>query len=154
MAIYKRHAPYVAGVVYRVCGADSELDDILQETFIEGLARLSTVQEPAKLRGFLVTIAVRRVQARFSLRARMRRLVAGLFGVSPAVSDPDARARVHALYERLASAVPKKRVAWVLHRIEGYTLPEVADQTGASLASVKRWIADVDVHLEATDESP
>lgn len=151
--LYKRHAAYVAGVVYRMLGSDGELDDIVQETFVEGLRRLDTLEDPTKLRPFLVTIAVRRIHARLSLRYRMKSLVSNLFGTAPAVSDPDARGQVHALYEELAKVAPKKRVVWVLHRIEGHTLPETAEQAGASLATVKRWIADVDQELEARDEA-
>lgn len=147
-ALYRRHSTHIAGVVYRMLGADGDLDDIVQETFVQGLRQLASLNEPQKLRSFLVTIAVRRIHARLSVRYRMKALVSGLFGVAPSVSDPDAREPVHELYQRLATVDGKKRIAWVLHRVEGYTLPEVAEQSGASLATVKRWIADVDTQVE------
>jgi RNA polymerase sigma-70 factor, ECF subfamily len=150
-ALYQRHAAYVARVVHRILGRDADLDDIVQETFVEGLRQLRTLKDPAKLRSFLVTIAVRRVQARFSLRRRMRRLAAELFRLSPASSDPAETDQVHALYQLLDRVPPKHRIAWVLHRIEEHTLPEVAEQTGASLATVKRWIAGVDERVEVQD---
>ena len=150
-ALYHRHAAYVARVVHRILGTDADLDDIVQETFVEGLRQLRTLKDPAKLRPFLVTIAVRRVHARFSLRRRMRQLAAELFRLSPASSDPEAGQRVHALYRLLDRVPARHRIAWVLHRIEEHTLPEVAEQTGASLATVKRWIAQVDERVEAQD---
>lgn len=152
-ALYQRHAAYVARVVHRILGKDADLDDIVQETFVEGLRQLPTLKEPAKIRSFLVTIAVRRVQARFSLRRRMRLLAAQIFRLSPVASDPAASDRVHSLYQLLDRVPPKHRIAWVLHRIEEHTLPEVAEQTGASLATVKRWIAQVDERVEAHDVS-
>ncbi|HEY8430134.1 MAG TPA: sigma factor, partial [Sandaracinaceae bacterium] len=33
--LYRRHAPYVAGVVYRLMGDELELDEIVQDTFVE-----------------------------------------------------------------------------------------------------------------------
>lgn len=150
-ALYQRHAAYVARVVHRILGRDADLDDIVQETFVEGLRQLPTLKDPAKLRPFLVTIAIRRVHARFSLRRRMRLLAAQLFRLGPVASDPAGGDRVHALYQLLDRVPPKHRIAWVLHRIEEHTLPEVAEQTGASLATVKRWIAQVDERVEAHD---
>lgn len=150
-ALYQRHAAYVARVVHRILGRDSELDDIVQETFVEGLRQLPTLQDPAKLRSFLVTIAVRRIHARFTWRRRMREIAAQLFHTSARASDPAGDERVRALYEVLDRQPANHRVAWVLHRIEAHTLPEVAEQTGASLATVKRWIAKVDGEVEAHD---
>ena len=150
-ALYHAHSAYIAGVVYRMLGGDADLDDIVQETFIEGYRQLPSIREPSKLRSFLVTIAVRRIHARLSLRYRVTGLARRLFGTSPRVSDPEDASRVHALYEVLAACGARERVAWVLHRVEGYTLPEVAEQTEVSLATVKRWILRVDKQVEAHD---
>lgn len=149
--LYKLHASHIARVVTRTLGKDADLDDIVQETFVEGLRQLDSLQEARKLRSFLVTIAVRRIYARMSLRYRMKALASQLFGVTPAVSNPDAAERVHSLYELLSKVGARHRIAWVLHRVEGYTLPEVAVHVDASLATVKRWIAQVDQQLEAHD---
>lgn len=153
-AIYRRHASHVAGVVYRLLGRDGDLDDIVQETFVDALKGIGELRDANKLRAFLVTIAVRRIHSRLSFRYRMKSLAAQLFGVTPSVSDPDAQMGVHALYQALAMLPPKQRIAWVLHRIEGYTLPEVAEQTGASLATIKRWVLAIDRALEANDAAP
>ena len=147
-ALYRRHAAYVAGVVYRILGRDADLDDIVQEAFVEGLGQLARLEDRSKLRPYLVTIAVRRIHARLSLRYRLKSLASALFGSSPTVSDPAAREPVHDLYRALERVAPRHRVAWVLHRVEGYTLPETAELAGASLATVKRWIADIDGHAE------
>jgi len=75
-------------------------------------------------------------------------MAAKLFDVAPRVSDPAQQQEVHALYRALEQVPPKHRVAWTLHRVEGFTLPEVADQCEASLATVKRWVAKVDEQVE------
>jgi RNA polymerase sigma-70 factor (ECF subfamily) len=147
-ALYRRHAPYIARLIYRILGSDSDLDDILQETFVDGFRQLEALTEHHKIRSYLVTIAVRRIHARLSFRYRVRKLGQQLLGTSPRVSDPELRATVHALYAALGRVDPRHRIAWVLHRVEGYTLPEVAQQTTASLATVKRWVAAVDQVVE------
>lgn len=152
-AVYRRHASYIAGVVYRILGQDADLDDVVQETFVEGLRCLPGLQDRSRLRAFLVTIAVRRVQRRIGWKTRWRALVSRLGVVAPQVSDPAHREVVHALYQRLARVPAKHRVAWILHRVEGFTLPEVAAHCGASLATVKRWIAEVDAQQEVPHET-
>lgn len=152
--LYKRHARYVAGVVYRILGQDADLDDIVQEAFVEGFRRLGTITDRSKLRGFLVTIAVRRIHRRLGWRYRWREAASKLFDVAPRVSDPAEREGVHALYRALENVPAKQRIAWVLHRVEGFTLPEAAEQSEVSLATVKRWIARVDAAVEVGSENP
>jgi RNA polymerase sigma-70 factor (ECF subfamily) len=150
-ALFKRHAAYLAGVVYRILGQDADLDDVVQEAFVEGFRRLGTMEDRSKVRAFLVTIAVRRIHRRLGWRYRWRDTASKLFDVAPRVSDPGHREGVHALYGVLGRVPPKERIAWVLHRVEGFTLPEAAEQSGVSLATVKRWIARVDTEVEAAD---
>jgi RNA polymerase sigma-70 factor (ECF subfamily) len=147
-ALYRRHAHGIAALVYRTLGHDADLDDVVQETFVEGFRQLGALSDRTKLRPWLTTIAVRRIHARLAWRYRLRGLATRLFGVAPAVSDPAAREPVHALYRALARAPAKQRLAWTLHRVEGLTLPEAGDHCGVSLATVKRWIAAVDEIVE------
>ncbi len=151
--LYKRHARGVAGLVYRTLGQDADVDDIVQETFVEGLRQLGTLADRTKLKPYLTTIAVRRIHARMAWRYRVRGLAARLFGVAPRVSDPEAREPVHALYRALARAPARQRTAWTLHRVEGMTLPEAGEHCGVSLATVKRWIVAVDAILESSNET-
>ncbi len=150
--LYRRHAPHIAAIARRSLG-EGEMDDIVQETFIQGLGQLGALREPAKLRSFLVTIAVRRIYARLSLRYRLTALASQLFRISPRSSQPQATERVRALSELLGRAAPRHRIAWVLHRVEGYTLPEVAEHTDTSLTTAKRWIAGIDQQLEALNDA-
>ena len=151
--LYQRHATHIATAVRRCLGHDAEVDDIVQETFVQGLGQLASLREPSKLRSFLMTIAVRRSYARLSLRYKLSALMSQLFQVAPAASVPETADRAHALFDALNAVNPRHRMAWVLHRVEGYTLPEVANLTDSSLTTVKRWIAKVDDCVEAIDES-
>ena len=55
--LYLRHARYVARVVYRLMGDDAELDDIVQDTFVDAADGIASVHEPASIRRWLVVIA-------------------------------------------------------------------------------------------------
>lgn len=141
-AIYRKHARYVAGVVYRLMGSDSEIDDVVQETFVAASEGLGTLKEGATLRAWLVTIAVRKVARRLAKRQRQRWL-AGMFGrTEPHAASPEVEGDAYALYQALAAIGVDRRVPWTLHHVEGLTLPEVAEHCGVSLATVKRRIAE------------
>ncbi len=146
--LYRRHARYVAGVVYRLLGSDSELDDVMQETFCDALKALSSLKDPAGLRPWLARIAVRRVHKCLIKRRRWRWLVDATEKVAPLSSDPAERERVEALYRALEELPPNLRVPWTLHAIEGETLPQVAVLCEISLATVKRRIAEASARLD------
>jgi RNA polymerase sigma-70 factor, ECF subfamily len=153
-AIYRRHARYVAGVAYRLFGEDSEVDDVVQETFVAASTGLASLAEGGALRPWLVTIAVRKVARRLERRQRQRWMRTFLGRVSPAAAAPVVEGEAFALYEALGSVSPERRVPWVLHVIEGLTLPEAADACGVSLATVKRRIQETSDLLARRGASP
>lgn len=146
-ALYRRHARYCAGVVYRLTGNDADVDDVLQEAFTDAACALDTLREPAGFRGWLVRIVVNRVHKRMSKRRRFRFLARAVELVAPRASDPEDRRLVEELYEALDRIPPDLRIPWTLHHVEGETLPEVAKMCDVSLATVKRRIADAETRL-------
>lgn len=146
--LYRRHARYVAGVAYRLLGGDAELDDVVQETFCDASAALSSLKEPGGFRGWLARICVRRVHKRLAKRRRWRWIVGEAAQTAPLVSDPAERQRVDALYEALRDLPPELRIPWTLHHVEGETLPDVAAMCEVSLATAKRRIAEAAEKLE------
>ena len=147
-AIYAKYARYVAGVVYRLMGDDGELDDIVQETFVDAIEGLARLHDPSAARAWLVTVAVRRTR-RVLARRRRRMLFAFLaIDFSPRASDPRDRAPVDELYDALSRVPADLRVPWVLHRVEHLSLPETAQACEVSLATVKRRIAEAEERLE------
>lgn len=147
-ALYRRHARYVAGVVYRLLGNDAEVDDVLQEAFLDAAGALRGLREPGEFRAWIVRIAVRRIYRRLARRRRWRWLLSAVEVVTPHASDPRTRQRVHELYEALRGLPPKLGVPWTLHVLEGETLPEVARLCDVSLATTKRRIAEAGTRLE------
>lgn len=147
-SLYRRHARYVAGVVYRLMGSDGELEDVVQEAFVDASRALASLEDPAGFRPWLARIAVRRVHKRFARRRRFRWLLGSVAEVQPTSSNPSEREPVDALYDVLKNIDPKLRIPWTLHVIEGETLPEVAVLCNVSLATVKRRIAEAAALIE------
>ena len=67
--------------------------------------------------------------------------------ISPS-APPDVVAELRAVYGIVESLSTDMRIALVLRRVEGHTLPEIAAQMGLSLATVKRRLARVEALLE------
>jgi RNA polymerase sigma-70 factor (ECF subfamily) len=146
--LYRRHVRYVAGVTHRLLGNDAEVDDVLQETFLDAAGALRGLRDPGEFRSWIARIAVRRVYRRLARRRRWRWLRAAVEVVTPNASDPHTRQRVHELYEALGALPAKLRVPWTLHVIDGETLPDVARLCDTSLATVKRRIAEAGARVE------
>jgi RNA polymerase sigma-70 factor (ECF subfamily) len=146
--LYQRHAGYVARVVYRLMGDDADVDDIVQDTFVDAADGIANVHEPGSIRRWLVVIAVRRVR-RTLVRRRRRRWFGGqIADMSPRASNPEDRRLVDELYDALDRIPDEVRIPWVLARVEQQPLQDVADACAVSLATVKRRIAEADERLE------
>jgi RNA polymerase sigma-70 factor, ECF subfamily len=149
-ALYQRHARYLAGVVYRLMGDDTDLDDIVQETFVQAASALPALVQPELVRTWLVTIAVRRAHRYLGRRRRRWSLLTRWAELGARDSDPADRGAVDDLYDALDRLPREQRVPWVLHRIEQFSLLEVAEACDVSLATVKRRIAEAERRIERT----
>jgi RNA polymerase sigma-70 factor (ECF subfamily) len=147
-ALFRRHAAMVNGLAYRLLGRDADVDDVVQEAFVQALSRLDALREPQAFAGWLAAIVVRTTSKVLRRRKLMNRLglrrdepidVETLIGRS---APADAVAELRAIYGVVDAMPVKVRVPLLLRRIEGLALEEIAERTGASLATVKRRIAE------------
>src|SRR5260221_6464368 len=56
--MYRLHARYVAGVVFRIVGHDGDLDDVVQGTFAAASSHLNPLRDPAAIRPWLGALAI------------------------------------------------------------------------------------------------
>ena len=146
--LYQRHARYVAGVAYRLLGNDDELDDVVQETFLAAVDGIGRLQDPTRLRGWLVVIATRRARRFMKTRFRRVRLAQELRRESARPAAVAGGRRLDEVYEALERLPVKLRVPWMLSRVEGLTHAEVGEACGRSVATVKRRIGAADEKLK------
>jgi RNA polymerase sigma-70 factor (ECF subfamily) len=150
--VYRRYCRYVAAVVLRLDGRQAEVDDIVQEVFVEATRGIRGLREADAVKGWLATITVRVVRQRLRVRRLLRFLgfdaeadYAGL--IDPAASPYD-RMLLRAVYRVLDDLPVADRLAFSLHHIEGEKLEEVARLCGCSCATAKRRIARVQRAIE------
>jgi RNA polymerase sigma-70 factor (ECF subfamily) len=142
--LYLRYARYLAGVVFRLLGADDEIDDVLQESFVDAVEGIDGLEDASRLRWWLVTIAVRRVSRVLSSRRRRRNIASGFALVAPKNHPAAADRSLLELQQALDALPPKLRVPWILSRVEQLELADVASGCSISLATAKRRIAAAD----------
>ncbi|MDD5307511.1 MAG: RNA polymerase sigma factor [Deltaproteobacteria bacterium] len=147
-SLYMRHAAFVAGVVQRLLGSEGNLDDVMQETFLDVLDDIGTLRDPVKVRSWITAIAVRRATRCLVRQRRRGRLDRKwLAEASQASGSAGTHPRLESVYEALDRLPARLRVPLVLSRVEGMTLEETAQTCGKSVATVKRRIAAAEVRV-------
>ena len=153
-ALFKRHARTVNGLAYRLLGRDEEVDDLVQEAFLAAFRSLDRLENPQAFSAWLCSILVRTAHKTLRRRAMLTRL--GLRRSAPIDPDvvmsrnvpPDVRAELEAIYSLLDRMRPEVRVALILQRVEGLSVPEIAERMALSVSTVKRRLAVAERRLE------
>jgi len=128
--------------LYRILGANRDLEDLLQDAFLEIFRALPSFRGDSSLGRWCQTIATRTAYLAIS---RRKPASVDLELVEDVVDsgDPDAARVAHArqaarrLYAALDKLDPKHRIAFALAVIDGLSLAEVADMTDSSVVAVK-----------------
>ena len=149
--LYRRHAGSLLAMTVRLLANRGEAEEVVQDTFVTAFEQLGTLRDPAAVRGWLGQIAVNLVRRRFR-RGRLTRFLGLDRGADDAtleaLADPavstDQRAELALVDRMLRGMKPALRLAWMLRRVDGLELGEVASLCDCSLATVKRRIAEAD----------
>jgi len=146
--LFRRHRARVHACLYRVLGSNSDMDDLLQEAFLQVFQSLRGWRAEASLATWIDRVSVR-VAYRY-LSQRKRRVRTEELGdedelpeaASERESLPGARRQlardgVRRLYGVLDELSPSARLAFTLHEIDGRALAEVAELVGSSVTATK-----------------
>ncbi|MHB8879434.1 MAG: RNA polymerase sigma factor [Myxococcaceae bacterium] len=139
-ALYDSNFDFVYRISRRLGVPDSELDDVVQETFLVAFRRLGSF-ESGRFSTWLFRITSNLASGRHR-RRRVRETFQALFGPreEPVARGPDreleaseARAHVSVVLSRMA---PKKREVFALFELEGLSGDEVAERVGCKVDTV------------------
>jgi RNA polymerase sigma-70 factor (ECF subfamily) len=140
--VFRRYAPYVGAIVLQLIGRPGDVDDVVQDVFIQAHRGLAKLRDPEAVRPWLRRIAVRR--ARRWLRKRWVRRWFGESDVDveadivDASASPEERAQIAHIYRTLERMPRDERIVWVLRLVEGETLESIAELLGCSVSTVQR----------------
>ncbi|MBN2803711.1 MAG: sigma-70 family RNA polymerase sigma factor [Deltaproteobacteria bacterium] len=152
-ALYDEYAAYIQRIVARILGVHSgEIDDCLQEIFINAFYKAKQIKNDNQLKGWLTRIAVNRSLDYLRKKRRENWLhflspnaIADIEIVNDNMDDNEA---VKAVYQILDTFSVKERVPFTLRYLEEMSLVEIAEATGVSLATVKRRINSANKRFE------
>jgi RNA polymerase sigma-70 factor (ECF subfamily) len=142
--LYHRHRAEVARLVYRMLGGRGDLEDVIQEVFVQVHKSLKDFRGQSKLSTWLHRVTVN-VVLMHRRAARSRPVFAdeplgeGLVHgrESPPDEDAERRERVRAFARLLDRLADKKRIVFVLHELEGIAPTEIAKIVGAPVLTVR-----------------
>jgi len=154
--MFERHYAAIRRFLrYRLRGSDW-VDDLVQETYARALAAHAhtPVESP---HAFLVRTATNLITDFHRGEQRRLRVIDPHLDASEvdapgeALEDAMSRSDEIARLQEAIEALPTKcRRIFVLHKIEGYTQPEIAGQFGISVAAVEKHIGRAMVKLRRT----
>ncbi len=143
--LFKRHRHEVARIVLRALGPDADLEDVVQDAFIQIFRSIDSFRGDAKFSTWLYRLVTN--VTRMHLRKRRARPVIA-DGVVPERSGrqdegrtPEQTAerasRIRRLYQHLDRLSDKKRTVIVLHDFEGIAPASISEIVGAPVLTVR-----------------
>ena len=144
-ALVTRHQPRVRRVLHALLRHRAEVEDLLQETFLQAYLNLDSLRQPERFPAWVCSIGIN--LARMGLRASAPVPLSWdeLAGSGTAVPDSgpspervtERREASERLYRAIADLPPSEREALLLVYRDGYSHRETAERLGASPGAVK-----------------
>ncbi len=140
--LFRRQRGRIQATLYRILGHNRDMDDLLQETFIQVFRSLPNFRGEARLSTWIDRIAVRVAYRHLSRKKSSLPLTLELIEeptLPGALPDRRAVARegLRRFYTVLATLPPGGRIAFALHELDGRSVAEVAGMIGASVTATK-----------------
>jgi RNA polymerase sigma-70 factor (ECF subfamily) len=152
-ALYRRYASYVASIATRLLGRDGEVDDLVQDVFVEAVRGISKLREPNAVKGWLARVAVRLSVRRLRKRRVLQALhltlehadYEQLAGSGATLEQRTLIAKVYRLLDQLPA---RTRVIWTLRYVLDEPLHSIVELTACSQSTVQRRLRDAEKLLE------
>ena len=145
--LYRRHTPLLRTIIARVVNNDTDVDDLLQEVFVEIWNRVESYDETkGKALGWIVTLArrraidrVRRKQAYSRAEERFRESTQATSEAMHPSTDREAmNGDTAEIFQRILTTLPpKQREAVQLAYYSGLSQRDIARRTGIPLGTIK-----------------
>ena len=145
--LFRRHRHRVHACLFRVLGGNRDMDDLLQEAFLQVFQSLRSWRAEASLATWIDRVAVRCAYRHLAQRARRiatdpldddgGAVALAAPGASPGARRQLAREGVRRLYAVLGELSPAARLAFTLHELDGRSLAETAELVGSSVTATK-----------------
>jgi RNA polymerase sigma-70 factor (ECF subfamily) len=153
--LFRAHARYVAAIAFRLLGRRDEVDDLVQDVFLDAHRSLGRLRVKEAAKAWLAAITVRKARRRL----RFRRLMIAIGIDRDDATTPSREAGPYTqtllaeLFARLDRIPTNQRIAWTLRYLDNEPLDVVAVHCGCSLATAKRWITAASARLDYEEDA-
>jgi RNA polymerase sigma-70 factor (ECF subfamily) len=155
--LFRRYAPYVGAIAIRILGRNDEVDDLVQDVFIDAYRGLGGLREPNAVKAWLARVTVRRAHRQLQRHWWRRLLHRQDPGDYSDLADPGATpeqcAEVASAYRLLERLPVRTRIVWVLRQVQGETLERIAELCGCSLSTVQRRLRAAETFMQQAGEN-
>jgi RNA polymerase sigma-70 factor (ECF subfamily) len=153
--LYRQHVGPMMGLAIRLLGRTADAEDVVHDAFITAFESLHRLRDTTALRAWLMQVTVRHAHRRFRRHRMLQRLGfdstqddATLEHLAAPGASVEVKAELARLDRALAELPAKLRTPWLLRRVEGFELADVAAACGVSLATVKRRIGEAQLRVD------
>lgn len=141
--LFRQHRGDVARLVHRMLGPSSDVEDVIQEVFLQVHRSVRDFRGQARFSTWLYRVTVN-VVLMHRRAARSRPVFSEVpegFSISDGRPLPDdqvaRRSRMRAFERLLDRLSDKKRTVFILHELEGMAPADIADVVGAPVLTVR-----------------
>ena len=147
---YTSHHAWLVAWLQRKMGCPHGAADLAQDTFVRVLAARE-IEQVAEPRAFLTTLAKRVLFSHWRRRELEQAYLQALAESPQATApSPEELAVLHealqAIDQRLSGLPAKVKQAFLLHRLDGLTHVQIAQEMRISVASVERYMKQAYLH--------
>lgn len=141
--LFRAHRQEVARLAFRMTGSSADLEDLVQEVFLQVHRSIGDFRGEARFSTWLYRLTVNVVLMQRRAAKSRPQLVGELPGAPPKDPRmlPDEQVarhrRVAAFYRMVDRLTEKKRTVFVLHELEGMTPADIAKVVGAPVLTVR-----------------
>ncbi len=140
--LFRDQRSRVHRTLYRILGSNADMEDLVQDVFLEVFRSLARFRGEARLSTWIARITTRVAMNYIGRRKppaqSLDALSAEVEAAGPSAEESAlAREAAERLYRALERVEAAQRVAFALHVIEGLPLREVAEITESSLVATK-----------------
>lgn len=153
--LYDIHSDYIYNLCFRMLGNSDDAHEVAQDVFVALWRKAHSIRGESRLRTWLHRVAVNRsinFRKRGGVLSRMKQIMSidtektslSEQLPAPASTQPDTRLEskeAKVLLAELMSDLPERqREAFLLHKLEGLSYREIAEEMGLSLPAIESLI--------------
>ncbi|WP_428265467.1 RNA polymerase sigma factor [Haliangium sp.] len=139
--LFRTYRDRVHATLYRIMGSNRDMEDLVQDVFLQVYRSIHSYRGDARLGTWISRITTRVAFAYLSRRGpgtvTLEAVPDPVAATPSAERQAVAREAMRRLYGVLERIETKQRIAFSLHAIDGRSIREVAEMTGASVTATK-----------------